>query len=438
MALSGSVETNHFSDSSVTETYMVFNWSASQNTGENYSTVNWEIVAHRVNTSNYVYFHNFTRDMNGTSESKGSARYSNGNVIDSGSFKVYHNDKGEGSFSISMSANVYYLGAGLISASGTFTLDTIPRYTTLWISEGSKGSTYFYINWSTADEIDALQYSLNGGNWISANMNTSKSGYFYVGAEPATTYSVKCRAKRADSQLWSESGSLSIRTYQKTIPTISVSNKTVDSITVGSGCNVAVSNTRYILRHYNGSWGNWQTSPTFTGLSPNSTYVIQVEKRATDSGETGYAEVIVTTYDIARINYCENIYLGGGLPITYSNPSGAPIEVGVYDVYGVQAFAAYRKASGSSYTFEFTDAELDSLYKAMGKNNTLSVNVYINTNNNQYRDYKNILVILNGNQKTVHIGKNGETKRGKVFISRNGLKRGVLWRGVNGAARRCI
>ena len=438
MALSGSVATNHFSDGSVNETYMQYNWSATQSTSGNYSVVTWEIVAHRVNTNNYVYFHNFTRNVNGSSGSKGSTNYKNDEVIDSGSFTVYHNDNGTGSFSMSMSANVYYSSGGAISVSKTFTLDTIPRYTNLYISEGSKGSSYFYINWSTTDAIDTLQYSLNGGNWINASMNTNKSGYFYVSASPATTYSVKCRAKRADSQLWSESGSISIRTYQKTIPTLSVSSKTVNSITVTSSCNVTVSSTRYILRHYDGSWGAWQTSPTFTGLSPNSTYVIQVEKKATDSGEAGYTEIIVTTHDIAKINYYGNIYLGDTLTITYSNPSGAPIEAGVYDIYGQNAFAAYRKVSGNSYTFNFTDTELDALYKAMGKNNTLSVSVYLNTNNNQYRDFRDISVILNGNQKTAHIGKSGEIKRGKVFIDRKGIKRGVLWRGVNGTARRCI
>ena len=88
MALSGSVATNHFSDSSVNETYMQFNWSATQSISGNYSVVTWEIVAHRVNTSNYVYFHNFTRNVNGSSGSKGSTNYKNDEVIDSGSFKV--------------------------------------------------------------------------------------------------------------------------------------------------------------------------------------------------------------------------------------------------------------------------------------------------------------------------------------------------------------
>ena len=441
MALSGSVATNHFSDGSVNETYMQYNWSATQSTSGNYSVVTWEIVAHRVNTNNYVYFHNFTRNVNGSSGSKGSTNYKNDEVIDSGSFTVYHNDNGTGSFSMSMSANVYYSSGGAISVSKTFTLDTIPRYTNLYISEGSKGSSYFYINWSTTDAIDALQYSLNGGSWINASMNTNKSGYFYVSASPATTYSVKCRAKRADSQMWSESGTISVRTYQKTIPTISVSSKTVDSITVSSSCNVSVSNTRYRLRHYDGNWGAWQTSPTFTGLSPNSTYVIQVEKKATESGEAGYTEIIVTTHDIARLTSYPNFNFGDSVTIGYTNPSNANVQIGIYsDSTDSNGYAIHRSCSGSSYTFNFTDTELDSIYKALGNNNYIDVSISLVTLEGSviYREHKNVRITLTGNQKTVHIGKSGEIKRGKVFIARNGVKRGVLWLGINGTARRCI
>lgn len=355
MALSGSVETNHFSDSSVNETYMQFNWSATQSISGNYSTVTWEIVAHRVNTSNYVYFHNFTRNVNGSSGSKGSINYKNDEVIDSGSFTVYHNDNGTGSFSLSMSANIYYSSGGAISVSKTFILDTIPRYTTLSTQEGNKGVDYFYINWSTTDVIDALQYSLNGGSWINVSMNGTQGGYFYVSASPNTTYSVKCRARRKDSQLWTTKGPISI-----------------------------------------------------------------------------------TTYDIARLTSYPNFNLGDSVTIKYTNPSGADIEVGLYDVYGGD-LALYRKATGNSYTFNFTDEELDKIYKVMEKNNSLNVCFYINTNQNKYRDYKTVVVTLTGNQKTCHTNVDGAWKRTKRWTNVDGAwKRCVRWVNVNGTWKRCI
>ena len=145
----------------------------------------------------------------------------------------------------------------------------------------------------------------------------------------------------------------------------------------------------------------------------------------------------MTTYDIARLTSYSNFNLGDNVTVKFSNPSGAPVQIGIYDTAGDEDYALYRTVSGTSYTFEFTDEELDKMYKAMN-GNSLAVRFYINTNANTYREYKDITITLTGNQKTVRIGKNGEIKRGKVFIARSGIKRGVLWRGVNGTARRCI
>ena len=441
MALSGSVTTNHFSDSTVSETYMQFNWSATQSTSGNYSTVTWEIVAHRVNTSNYVYFHNFTRNVNGSSGSKGSTNFKNNEVIDSGSFTVYHNDNGTGSFSMSMSANIYYSSGGAISVSKTFTLDTIPRYMDyVYISQRAKTTSSISLDWSTSHARDWTQYSLNGGAWTNAGdivASNNKSGYFTInGLSPNTNYTVKIRCRRTDSGLWSESGSISIRTYQKTVASIWLDSKTINSITVASNCNVEASSTWYNI---NGA--SWQQSPTFTGLSPNTTYTIQVEKIGKESGEYGYAEIKVTTYDIARLTSCPDFNLGDDAVITYNNPSGSNIQIGIYsDSNDSNGYAIHRNCSGSSYTFNFTDTELDSIYKALGNNNYIDVSISLVTLEGSaiYREHKNVRITLTGNQKTVHIGKSREIRRGKVFIARNGIKRGVLWRGVNGTARRCI
>lgn len=206
MALSGSVSTNHFSDSTVNETYMTFNWSASQNKDGNYSTVSWNITAHRPGTNNYVYFHNFNRTVNGSWSSIGSTRYSEGSVIDSGSFTVYHDSSsGDGSFSISMAANVYYNGGGYISASQTFYLDRIPRYanfTEHYVK--STGLNSISVRWNADHTIDWVQYSLNGAAWA----DTSGLDYTIGGLGPNTSYSIKTRIRRKDSGLWTESGTI--------------------------------------------------------------------------------------------------------------------------------------------------------------------------------------------------------------------------------------
>ena len=329
---------------------------------------------------------------------------------------------------------------GDFSLSGELKLTDIPRYATSVQSLKSKTSSSITMNWSSDNTIDYILYSTNNGSsWTGINVTDGKSGSYTIsGLSANTTYKIKTRVRRKDSQVTTDSSALSVTTYKKTTPTISLSSKTVDSITVSSSCNVTVSSTKYRIKKSGGSYGSYQTSATFAGLTPNTSYVIEVYKVGTDSGESGTATLSVTTYDIARLTSYPDFNLGDDVTIKYSNPSGSPIQVGLYSTNGLTDYAVYRTVTGSSYTFKFTDEELDKIYKALENNNSLVLRFYINTNNNAYRDGQNITITLTGNQKTAHIGKEDGIKRGKIFIARNGIKRGVLWRGVNGTARRCI
>ena len=93
MALSGTIATNHFSNSTVDETWMDFNWSASQNKNDNYSSVSWEVRAKRTN-SHWVKFYNVYLNINGDVRNL-SGQYYNDTVIASGSFTVWHNSTGD-------------------------------------------------------------------------------------------------------------------------------------------------------------------------------------------------------------------------------------------------------------------------------------------------------------------------------------------------------
>lgn len=363
----------------------------------------------------------------------------------SGSKTITHSADGSKKITISADCDLpdgNGYGPAWGSASATVALTTIPRYMDyVWISQKGKSSSSISLDWSTSHARDWTQYSLNGGAWTDAAdavASDNKSGYFTIrGLSSNTSYKIKIRCRRTDSGLWSESGSLTIKTFAKTIPTISLSSKTVNSITVSSSCNVTVSSTQYRIKKSGGSYGSYQTSATFSGLSPNTAYVIEVKKVGKDSGEAGTATLSVTTYDIARLTSYPNFDLGDDVTVKFTNPSGAPVQVGIYNTSANEGYAPYRTVSGTSYTFKFTDEELDAMYKAIS-NNSLEVRFYININANAYREYKNATVTLTGNQKTVHIGKEDEIKRGKIFIARDGIKRGVLWRGVNGTSRRCI
>ncbi len=218
MALSGTIATNHFSNSTVDETWMDFNWSASQNKNDNYSSVSWEVRAKRTN-SHWVKFYNVYLNINGDVRNL-SGQYYNDTVIASGSFTVWHNSTGDGSFSMSMSANVYYSNGGNISGSGTCWLDKIPRYlNSINIYNNGSSLNSISVKWTCDPNRDWTQYSLNGGGWTDAGDSVSsdnRSGTFTIGGlQPNTTYSVKVRLRRADSKLWSESGTINIATKNK-------------------------------------------------------------------------------------------------------------------------------------------------------------------------------------------------------------------------------
>lgn len=401
------------------------------------------------------------------------------------------------------------------------TLMNIPRYASItqhYVSSVTSSSITVY--WNADASCDAVQCSLNGGSWFAVS---GYPQYTITGLGANTQYSIRTRVKRTDSQLWTESGTIygttyattvpsisissktsssvtvssscnvtasstryrimksggsygswqtsatfsglsanttytvqvekvgqasgeagyatvNVTTHQKTIPTISLSSKTINSITVSSGCNVTASSTQYRIKTSSGNYGNYQTNASFTGLSPNTTYVIEVKKVGQASGESGTATLNVTTYQIATISSASNFNLGSSEVVNYSNPSGSTIAIGIYLTDGATALAGYRTASGTSYTFNFTDTELDTIYKKLGTNNSITVRIYLRTtcNSTNYYSTKDVTVTLTGNQKTAHIGVNGVRKRAKVFIGVNGsVKRAVMWIGNNGR-KRCI
>ena len=137
---------------------------------------------------------------------------------------VPHNDNGTGS------CYIY----GLINGpSGTtlegykceddavVALDTIPRYATANQSLASRTLNTVTMNWSSDSTIDYIWYSKDGGSsWIDVgSVNGTSGSYIISGLSPNTSYSIKTKVRRKDSQLTTESSVSTVTTYQ--IATIS-------------------------------------------------------------------------------------------------------------------------------------------------------------------------------------------------------------------------
>ncbi|MBO5843439.1 MAG: hypothetical protein J6Q96_01065 [Bacteroidales bacterium] len=91
--------------------------------------------------------------------------------------------------------------------------------------------------------------------------------------------------------------------------------------------------------------------------------------------------------------------------ITYSNPAGTAVEAlqaCIADENGMAAYVPYRDISktGTSYTFNLTDAERETLRKATANSNTLTIKFYIKTTiagTDYYNSIAKTLTIKNPN-----------------------------------------
>lgn len=445
MATSGYVDTNSYNGA-----FLRLEWnrtSYSSATGTNY--IHW-ILKGVKSTSGYYLARNFkvtsysfvTGSTTELYSSSSDIQLYDGTVIAEGDDYFTTNPDGTCKIQFNIEGAIYTYAVNC-TGYDSWDLDTIPMYPTgASISVASKTVNSVTINWSVNENCSQVQYKIDNGNWIDVVGSGTSGSYTITGLSPATSYTIYGDFKRADSGLWCQTKpSVNVTTYTKTIPTISLSSKTVNSLTVISGCNVAVSQTKYRIKKSGGNYGSYQSTGTFTGLIPNTLYVIEVYKVGSASGDVGTATLSVSTYDIAKLTSYPNFNLGDNETITYTNPSEGTIAVGMYKTDGATAIRSYQSASGTSYIFSFTDEELDNLYKMYGNTNQISVRIYIKTtaNSTSYIDYKTVTITLTGNQKTGHVKIDGAWKRTKKWIKVNGTwKRCVRWINVGGTWKRCI
>ena len=275
-----------------------------------------------ISAKHYKYFSiNGSEKINTTESVNVSSPYAYISIA-SGTISVTHDSDGSKTipFSAQIKASSYGVSA---TVSGNFELEKIPRYTTVWQSERWRTINTISVNWSTADARDHTQYSLNGGAWTDAGDtvdSTNKNGYYTISnLSPNTSYTIKTRCKRADSQLWSESSSMTLKTQ-----------------------------------------------------------------------------------DIAKITEAPNFTDEGNPTIKYSNPFGSNVTKlqACISLNGAKDDVTYRDISktGTSYTFNLTDAERKVLRQA-AKTNSLSVTFFVRTTYG--KDYHSTVVrtmsIVNAN-----------------------------------------
>lgn len=166
---------------------------------------------------------------------------------------------------------------GAASGNKALELTSIARYTNInsfWATAVYEQTASF--SWSTSDSCDAIQYRLNSGSWTATTLSSATSGSFSIsGLSTYTSYSIQIRCKRTDSQLWTESSTVSFTTYR--YPYIQSVSNTLRNIGDSYTLNIynPLGRTYNVIMKQNSFTGttlfsqNGQTTTSFT-FTPNA------------------------------------------------------------------------------------------------------------------------------------------------------------------------
>lgn len=319
MATSGSVDSSGYQGR-----VLRFEWGTNSiNSADNTRNIWYKITAVGGNSS-YYYHHNETVDINGNRVYTGSDShqvYTN-DILASGSMTV--NQSNTSVLTVEMHGGIYSRTDN-INKTQSWNLDTIPRYANFTNHSISNiGLNNIIVNWNADSNCDAVQYSLNGGNWVT----TSGTSYTISGLTPNTSYSIKTRIRRTDSGLWTESGTITGTT--KDIGKIT----SVSNFEHGSSTNIVITNPSNSSLNLAMKIGNTQILNKSINAGTNAINFGDTELdniyKLYGSGNTLTATFILTTAGVYTNSKNANITLTGNQKTAYiTGKKRAKVYVGV-------------------------------------------------------------------------------------------------------------
>lgn len=349
--------------------------STSNGTAANSSNVTIQVQARRTNeyTTYGTWTGSGTIDGTTTSFSEYAEVSSNWVTLKTITKTVAHNNDGTKTITVSGVVNGpsgTSMEGVTVSGSGSFTLDTIPRYTVInTFTVSQRTETSFTFGWGTKDTIDYAWHSTNNGStWTGVDVTDGTSGTFVVSnLSPGTTYNCKIKVRRKDSQLETISSTISATTFAA--PTQSLVSKTETSITIKwtldttadyieyTTNSTASSPTWVAVGSVNAKTGQY----TISGLTANTTYNIKTRVRR-KSSQTKYAtsNLAVATYDYPKVSAVgtSELVIGNQQTLTLYNPLSRSVTIKMYktNISGTELYSG--TASGTSKSFTPTASTL--------------------------------------------------------------------------------
>jgi hypothetical protein len=241
MALSGTVKTNADSNGR----YYQLTWSATQSTANNTSTISWTLSAQGY-SGGWIAERTLYVTIDGATVYNKSDRVERKvGTIKTGTKTITHNSNGSRSFTITLGAAVYGTSVNC-KGSGTFSLNTIARASTLNVSNGTLG---------IAQTITADRKSSNFTHTLTWTTGSSYSGTIAT-KSTATSWSFTPPLELANVQTnFSVVAVLfTLTTYNGTTQ-VGTSGKTVSMVipnSVAPSCSVSVTDPTGYLDTYGG------------------------------------------------------------------------------------------------------------------------------------------------------------------------------------------
>lgn len=190
--------------------YIYFEWwTNSINADNNTRTIGYRFTA-KGGSSSIYYHHDNVFQLNGDTVYSGSSSeaVTTNDVMAEGTYTINQNNTNK--LRVDMDGGIYSYENN-INTADEWTLDDIPRFAKATISLNSRTLNTIKIDYSVDATIDGIWVSKNGGDWQGGYALTSPINI--TGLSPNTKYTLKIRVKRKDSQLYSESNTIEVTTY---------------------------------------------------------------------------------------------------------------------------------------------------------------------------------------------------------------------------------
>ena len=354
MASSGSVESGGYAGR-----HLFFEWGTQSISSVNNTRTIWYRLTAEGGSASWYYHYNNTLFINGDLMYEGPSqeRVYDGDVLDEGTYTINQNNTTH--LRIDLDGGIYYMDDN-INTGGDWDLDIIPRYTSITAFTVTKrNETSVVYNFSMVDICDYAWYSTNNGSsWTGVDIADGKSGSFTVsGLTPNTTYNFKVRVRRKDSQLTTDSGTVTQTTYKA--PTQNITDRTETSFVMVWNLDSTADAIWYSVD----GGTNWTSVTTgegttgsyvITGLTAGETYDVKTKVRR-KSSQTEYATESITTatysYPHVLVVSKNSLTIGENQTLTLYNPMNRNVTVKMHQnsTSGTELYSG--TTAGTSITF---------------------------------------------------------------------------------------